>query len=53
MVEVEVKIPVKNKKQVEEKLLELGFLKGDLLKESDFYFDNAIWLMFAMSQNGS
>ncbi|MBO5159146.1 MAG: class IV adenylate cyclase [Lachnospiraceae bacterium] len=41
MVEVEVKIPVKNKKQVEEKLLELGFLKGDLLKESDFYFDNA------------
>ena len=41
MVEVEVKVSVKNKIYLEEKLLEKGFLKGDLLKESDSYFDSA------------
>lgn len=40
MIEVEVKVSVKNKEQLEERLLQKGFLKGDLLKESDFYFDN-------------
>lgn len=41
MVEVEVKVSVRNRVYLEEKLLEKGFLKGDLLKESDYYFDNA------------
>lgn len=40
MIEVEVKVSVKNKKEIEKKLLHMGFLKGDLLKESDFYFDS-------------
>lgn len=40
MIEVEIKVSAKNKEKIEEKLLQKGFWKGDLLKESDFYFDN-------------
>ena len=40
MIEVEIKVAVKNKLLIEEKLLQTGFSKGDLLKESDFYFDS-------------
>lgn len=39
MIEVEVKVSVKNRAQIEEKLLQMGFIKGNLVKESDFYFD--------------
>lgn len=40
MIEVEVKVAVNDKKQLEEQLLKIGFEKGDSLKESDYYFDN-------------
>lgn len=40
MIEVEIKVLVKNKEDLEKKLLQAGFVKSDLLKESDFYFDN-------------
>ena len=39
MIEVEIKVSIKNKNQTEEKLLQSGFEKGDLAEESDFYFD--------------
>lgn len=40
MVEVEIKVSVKERNLLEEKLMQSGFVKGDLLKESDFYFDS-------------
>lgn len=40
MIEVEVKVAVKNRLQIENSLRELGFVKGDLLKETDYYFDS-------------
>ena len=40
MIEVEIKIKVKDGVLLEEKLLKTGFLKGNLVKESDIYFDN-------------
>ena len=40
MIEVEIKIKVKDRVLLEEKLLKTGFLKGNLVKESDIYFDN-------------
>ncbi len=40
MIEVEVKVSVKDRKQAEEKLLQKGFSKGELLRESDFYFES-------------
>lgn len=40
MIEVEVKVSVKNMKQIENKLVHMGFLKGDWIRESDIYFDN-------------
>lgn len=40
MIEVEVKVAVKNRLQIENSLQQLGFEKGDLLKESDYYFDS-------------
>lgn len=42
MIEVEIKVLVKNKEALEEKLLQAGFAKSDLQKESDFYFDNEL-----------
>ena len=40
MVEVEIKVFVKNITKIEECLLEKGFVKGKHIKESDYYFDN-------------
>ena len=40
MIEVEVKVAVKNRLQIENSLWQLGFVKGDLLQESDYYFDS-------------
>lgn len=40
MIEVEIKIKVKDRVLLEDKLLKAGFLKGNLVKESDIYFDN-------------
>ena len=42
MIEVEVKVPVKNRILIEDALLQMGFAKGDLVKESDFYFDSSL-----------
>lgn len=40
MIEVEVKVPVNDKFKIEEIILQLHFTKGNLVKETDFYFDN-------------
>lgn len=40
MIEVEIKVAVNDSLQIEEKLLQLGFGKEDLLKETDYYFDS-------------
>ncbi|MBQ7838918.1 MAG: class IV adenylate cyclase [Lachnospiraceae bacterium] len=39
MIEVEIKVSIKNKNQTEEKLQQIGFEKRDLVEESDVYFD--------------
>jgi len=41
MIEIEIKLPVNNSREVEEKLLRMGFTKGNMEKETDTYFDNA------------
>jgi adenylate cyclase class 2 len=40
MIEVEIKAALKEKEELTAKMLELGFVKGDLLKETDVYFDS-------------
>jgi adenylate cyclase class 2 len=40
MIEVEIKIIVKNITRLEEQLLQNGFTKGKSLKESDYYLDD-------------
>lgn len=40
MIEVEIKIKIKDANLVEENLQKLGFSKGDFVKEADLYFDN-------------
>ena len=37
-IEVELKLKIKNKKELEQKLLELGFSAGDMVSESDTYY---------------
>ena len=39
MIEVEIKVEVKNRSEIEDKLLDLGFLKSEKIKETDLYFD--------------
>lgn len=39
MIEVEIKLRIKNKSQIKEKLIELGFLEYETLTETDTYFD--------------
>ena len=34
MIEVELKVPVNDRKQLNDKLLKLGFVKGDRVKET-------------------
>ena len=41
MIEVEMKIKVNDKVKIEEILAECGFEFGDMVKESDLYYDNA------------
>lgn len=40
MIEVEIKVYVQDRKCLEERLLCLGFVKGNLIKETDRYFDS-------------
>ena len=40
MIEVELKIFVKNITRLEEQLLKKGFTEGNSLKESDYYLDD-------------
>ena len=40
MIEVEIKIKIKDALSLQNSLQKLGFLKGNLVKESDIYFDN-------------
>ena len=40
MIEVEIKVAVKNCSLLEEKLVQAGFSRGDLVKETDYYFDS-------------
>ena len=40
MIEVELKIFVKNITKLEEKILQKGFTKGNSMKESDYYLDD-------------
>lgn len=40
MIEVEVKVHVSDKLKTEENLLQLDFAKGNLVRETDYYFDN-------------
>ena len=40
MIEVEIKIIVKNITKLEEKILQKGFTKGNSMKESDYYLDD-------------
>ena len=37
-IEVEIKLKIKNKKELEQKLLELGFSAGDMVSEFDTYY---------------
>lgn len=39
MIEVEIKLPLKGKISIESELLEQGFVRGDLVKEIDTYFN--------------
>lgn len=39
MIEVEIKVEVKNREKLEEILFESGFTKGALIREEDMYFD--------------
>ena len=40
MVEVEIKVSVRDEKQVVNQLESMGFIKSKLVRESDIYFDN-------------
>lgn len=40
MIEVEIKLPVKNIRRIESDLTEMGFVRGSRIREKDFYFDN-------------
>ena len=40
MIEVEIKLPVKDKDSLENKLTAMGFVKGKLVRESDIYFNS-------------
>lgn len=40
MIEVEIKLPIDNKENVEADLKRLGFIKSSLVCEEDIYFDN-------------
>ena len=40
MIEVEIKVCIKNKKRLEQGMEQFGFMKGSLLRETDWYFDN-------------
>lgn len=40
MIEVEIKLPIKERPSIESRLLELGFVCGNLVKESDTYFNS-------------
>lgn len=42
MIEVELKVSVNDREQLNDKLLKLGFVKGDRVKETDTYFDNQV-----------
>ena len=42
MIEVEIKVFVKNITKIEECLLNKNFIKGAHIKESDYYFDNEV-----------
>lgn len=41
MIEVEIKLPIYRRASIEQGLVRLGFLPGDLIKESDTYFTSA------------
>lgn len=40
MIEVEIKLPIESREQTEKKLSQLGFEKGNLVEESDSYFNS-------------
>lgn len=40
MIEVEIKLPIKDKEKLHRDLCSLGFKTGELVKESDIYFNN-------------
>lgn len=40
MIEVEIKVPVLNREKIIDELKQTGFVCGDLVRESDLYFDN-------------
>lgn len=40
MIEVEIKLPIKERSSIESKLQKLEFLMGDLVEESDTYFNS-------------
>lgn len=40
MIEVEIKLPIKDSKRIEKDLEEMGFSRGNRIREQDFYFDN-------------
>lgn len=41
MIEAEIKLPLENRENIEEKLLNMGFVPGCRERETDTYFDNA------------
>lgn len=43
MIEVEVKLPISDKERVEQGLKSIGFILGKLLKESDIYYNSAVY----------
>lgn len=43
MIEVEIKLPIADKTQLEQDLQALGFAKGKLVKESDTYFNSDVY----------
>lgn len=40
MIEVEIKLPISDKEVLEKKLIQLQFIKGGFVKESDIYFNS-------------
>ena len=39
MIEVEIKLPVRDRRNLQKKLEEDGFVKSHLVRETDWYFD--------------